>query len=109
MNGGGDYPIKAIAPRRTHVPRRLGASDDRGDGPKTPFLAGDGDLTAPVLGIRVEVYDETDSYVEQVVAITANRSIGFAAYYCAKEQYPGRTIVLRDSWGVISRWPARRH
>lgn len=61
------------------------------------------------LPYRVEVWDETGAYVEQVVALTANRSVGWAAYFATKEQFPSRCITFRDPYGELSRWGGKKH
>ena len=52
---------------------------------------------------RVELWDPTRTYVEQVLAVTAHGSIGYAAYYAAIKEYPDRYITLRHKGGVLSR------
>jgi hypothetical protein len=44
-----------------------------------------------------------------VVAVTASPAIGYAAFYAATREYPGRAITLRHDGRVISRWTARTH
>lgn len=75
-----------------------------------------GSATAPgsaqahaVLPYRVEVWDETGGFVEQVVAFTSTSSVGWAAYFAAKQAFPTRTITFRDQTGVLSRWDAKKH
>ena len=60
--------------------------------------------TAEDLPYRVELWDEAKRSVEQVLAVTANGSIGYAAYYAATRDYPQRYVTLRDKNGIISRW-----
>jgi hypothetical protein len=79
----------------------------------------DGDKTASALGgfphegedlpYRVEVWDETGAFVEQVVAVSLSPSIGYAAYYAATAEFPARAITLRHKAHVISRWIGRAH
>lgn len=61
------------------------------------------------LAYKVEVWDEAGKYVEQVVAVTANPAIGFAAYYAAAREFPGRDVTLRLKDRVLSRWAGRSH
>ena len=61
------------------------------------------------LPYKVEIWDESGQTVEQVLAVSANASIGFAAYYAAVREFPSRSITLRHKGGVISRWNARTH
>jgi hypothetical protein len=57
----------------------------------------------------VELWDESKTAVEQVLAITANGSIGYAAYYAAIREFPHRYITLRHKGGVVSRWNGPGH
>jgi hypothetical protein len=57
----------------------------------------------------VELWDHTKTSVEQVLAITANGSIGYAAYYAAIRDFPSRYITLRHKGGVVSRWNGPGH
>lgn len=52
--------------------------------------AGTGDLP-----YRVELWDDERKTVEQVLAVTAHGSIGYAAYYAAIKAFPDRVITLR--------------
>lgn len=61
------------------------------------------------LPYRVEIWDEKNTSVELVVAVTANASIGYAAYYAATREYPGRCITLRHKNSVLSRWNCSTH
>jgi hypothetical protein len=76
-------------------PYRMGS----GYGPKddsaqptdfTRAAAGGGDLP-----YRVELWDDERKAVEQVLAVTAHGSIGYAAYYAAIKEFPDRVITLR--------------
>lgn len=58
---------------------------------------------------KVEVWDEQGAAVEQVVAVSLSASIGYAAYYAATREFPGRIITLRHKGGVMSRWTGRAH
>lgn len=55
----------------------------------------------------VELWSAHDGALEQVVAVSASPSIGYAAYYAATREYPGRVIILRHLDRVISRWDAK--
>jgi len=61
------------------------------------------------LPYKVELWDEAKSYVEQVLAVTAHGSIGYAAYYAATREYPDRYITLRHRGDVVSRWNGPGH
>jgi len=55
------------------------------------------------LPYKVELWDAQRKSVDQVLAVTANASIGYAAYYAATREYPDRYITLRHKGGVVSR------
>jgi hypothetical protein len=61
------------------------------------------------LPYQVEIWNEEKSAVQQVVAITVNASIGYAAYYEATKEYPERYITLRYKNRVVARWNNPRH
>ena|SRR5579883_880771 len=61
------------------------------------------------LPYKVELWDTSRSTVEQVLAVTANGSIGYAAFYAATREYPDRYITLRQKNRVISRWNGPEH
>jgi hypothetical protein len=88
---------------------RLGpASDPEGDEPdETSF----GSIPAERedLPYRVELWDASRASVEQVLAVTANGSIGYAAYYAATREFPHRYITLRHKNRIVSRWNAPPH
>ena len=56
------------------------------------------------LPYRVEVWSEDFKNVEQTLAMTANGSIGYAAYYEATREYPERYVVLRHKNRIVARW-----
>jgi hypothetical protein len=61
------------------------------------------------LPYKVEVWDASGEFVEQVVAVSANPAVGFAAYYAAAREFPGRDVTLRHKDRVLSRWTGRSH
>src|ERR1700761_2303039 len=79
-------------------------SDDAED-PVPPKISRFDQPTAPRedLPYKVELWDETKASVEQVLAVTANGSIGFAAYYAATREYPQRYVTLRHKNSIVSR------
>jgi hypothetical protein len=80
------------------------------DDPKNPSSGpGSGRSTAPHddLPYRVELWSEDRSAVEQVLAVTANSSIGYAAYHAATREHPDRYVTLRHRNRVLSRWNAQ--
>ena len=61
------------------------------------------------LPYKVELWDGAKAAVEQVLAVTANGSIGYAAFYAATREYPDRYITLRHKNSIVSRWNGPRH
>jgi hypothetical protein len=61
------------------------------------------------LPYKVELWDESRTIVEQVLAVTANGSIGYAAYYAAAREYPDRYVTLRHKNNIISRSNPPQH
>jgi hypothetical protein len=78
-------------------------SDDAED--PSPKISRFDQPTAPRedLPYKVELWDETKGGVEQVLAVTANGSIGYAAYYAATREYPNRYVTLRHKNSIVSR------
>jgi hypothetical protein len=56
------------------------------------------------LPYKVELWDVGKHGVEQVLAVTANSSIGYAAYYAATRDYANRYVTLRHKGTVLIRW-----
>jgi hypothetical protein len=88
---------------------RLQPPGDREDGlprgaPSRPVPVDRDDLP-----YKVEIWNESGASVEQVVAVTANASIGYAAYYAATREYPDRHITLRHKNSVVARWSGPKH
>jgi hypothetical protein len=63
----------------------------------------------PDLAYTVELWDAAKASVEITLALTANGSIGFAAYYAATREFPDRYITLRHRDGIVSRWNGPGH
>jgi hypothetical protein len=61
------------------------------------------------LPYKVELWNESRTSVEQVLAVTANGSIGYAAYYAATREYPDRYVTLRHKNSVVSRSNPPQH
>src|SRR5262249_48612581 len=88
---------------------RLSPPGDREDGmprcaPPRPVPIDREDLP-----YKVEIWNEAGASVEQIVAVTANASIGYAAYYAATREYPDRHITLRHKNSVVARWSGPKH
>ena len=82
----------------------------RNDADDTPPDAGPDGSTAPRddLPYKVELWSEDRTSVQQVLAVTAHSSIGYAAYHAATREYPDRYVTLRHRNRVLSRWNAQR-
>ena len=61
------------------------------------------------LPYKVELWDETKMAVEQILAVTASGSIGYAAYYAATREFPHRYVTLRHKNRIVSRWNGPGH
>ena len=61
------------------------------------------------LPYKVELWNENKSAVEQVLAVTSNGSIGFAAYYAATREFPARYVTLSHKSKIVSRWNGPGH
>jgi len=88
---------------------RLGPPDHPVDRDGTPPHAGGFPDDREGLPYRVEVWDDAGAQVEQIVSVSVSASIGYAAFYAATREYPGRTITLRHQMRVLSQWAARTH
>ncbi|PLR21006.1 hypothetical protein SGCZBJ_21460 [Caulobacter zeae] len=87
---------------------KLSPTDDPFDRrSKTPPPQGRFPNGADDLPYSVELWSADKNLLEQVIAVSASPSIGYAAYYAATREYPGRVIVLRHLDRVISRWDAK--
>lgn len=88
---------------------RLSPIDGREDGGTTGSGSRGAAATREELPFKVELWNEAKTAVEIVLAVTANASIGYAAYYAATREYPQRYVTLRDKAGIISRWNGPSH
>jgi hypothetical protein len=104
-----DAPGSGSAPQLPGTLYRLGPVGDPEDG--DPGAAPFGRIPAERedLPYKVELWNEARTAVEQVLAVTANGSIGYAAYYAATREFPHRYITLRHKSRIVSRWNAPRH
>src|SRR3954464_6350917 len=55
------------------------------------------------LPYRVELWDAARQAVEIVLAVTANSSIGYAAYFAATREYPDRFVTLRHKNRTVAK------
>ncbi|MBV8192122.1 MAG: hypothetical protein JO339_33160 [Alphaproteobacteria bacterium] len=98
--------MPARAPRAAFVAPpalRLAAGDDD-DADRLDDLSRRRADERDELGYVVELWDEAGRAVEQVLAITVNSSIGFAAYFAATREHPNRYLTLRHKNAIVTRW-----
>ena len=87
------------------LPYRLSPGDDEHDGSgDDSSVVPHGTFPGEDLPYKVELWNESKTAIDQVLAVTANGSIGYAAYYAATREYPDRYITLRHKNGIVSRW-----
>ncbi|HWE98685.1 MAG TPA: hypothetical protein VG248_02710 [Caulobacteraceae bacterium] len=72
-----------------------------GKGWRDPF--GEAPSEGEDLPYRVELMDHAGEVAEQVAAVSVSPAIGYAAYYAAIREHPGRIVVLRYRGRVLSR------
>jgi hypothetical protein len=100
-------PTVGVGPSQT--PFRLGSGSDPGDGGGAEPFRKQAPEAGEDLPYKVELWDEQKKSVEQVLAVTASSSIGYAAYYAATREFPDRYITLRNKNDVVSRWNNPTH
>jgi hypothetical protein len=98
--------VPAVVPIPFHP---FAMAQGRNDPDETPPDAGSDRSTTPRddLPYRVELWNEDRTNVEQVLAVTAHSSIGYAAYHAATREYPDLYVTLRHRNRVLSRWNAQ--
>jgi hypothetical protein len=79
-----------------------------GNDPEDRSFRRGGDASRPSatpdeLPYLVELWDEDRKIVEQVLAVAAHGSVGYAAYYAALREYPDRYVTLRLRNRTIAR------
>jgi hypothetical protein len=105
-----DYSVRRqIGPAVLGLLYRLDPAGGRGNPEPDEPSSGPGKPESDDLPYRVELWDQAGASVEQVLAVTANGSIGFAAFYAATREFPDRYITLRHNNSIVSRWNAPRH
>jgi hypothetical protein len=100
-------PVQDPAQVRLPLGLSPSAESDDGNGAPTPDRGGVSERED--LPYRVELWNASKTSVEQVLAVTANVSIGYAAYYAATREHAERYITLRHKNGVVSRWNGPSH
>ena len=96
-------PIPGVSYRLTPAGR---PDEDDADGSSS---SGPGRIEREDLPFKVELWDAAKNSVERVLAVTANGSIGYAAFYAATREFPDRYITLRHKNSIVSRWNGPRH
>ena len=92
-----------IPPAISEIYRLNSAGDGEKAGSSKPRQAPD-PLQSEDLPYKVELWNEARTSVELILAVTANGSIGYAAYYAATREFSHRYITLRHKNSIISRW-----
>jgi hypothetical protein len=90
-------------------PYSLGSESNPEDGPHDQPRSNRQTAEREDLPYRVELWDEAKQSVELVLAVTANGSIGYAAYYAATREYPQRYVTLRHKNRTVARWNGPGH
>jgi hypothetical protein len=85
------------------------SGSDPDDGPRGAIPLDRGTAGREDLPYRVELWDDAKQSVEMVLAVTANGSIGYAAYYAATREYPQRYVTLRHKNTTVARWNGPEH
>ncbi len=86
------------------APQYLITSKGDGDDIAKPLPSGPVPTEPEELPYKIELWDMAKLSVEQVLAVTANGSIGYAAYYAATREFPERYITLRHRGKMLSSW-----
>jgi hypothetical protein len=85
------------------LPYRVASDTDPENGGLKPIPLGQGASPGEDLPFKIELWDQAKKAVEQVLAVTANGSIGYAAYFAATREYPDRYITLRHKNRTVAR------
>lgn len=88
---------------------RFGAGDDPQDPARRAPRSDRPTASHEDLPYKVELWNESRTSVEQVLAVTSNGSIGYAAYYAATREYPERYVTLRHKNNIVSRSNPPQH
>jgi hypothetical protein len=96
-------------PPQVRFPLAFSADAESDDGKSEPVLDHGGVSEREDLPYKVELWDATKTSVEQVLAVTANATIGYAAYYAATREHSERYITLRHKNSIVSRWNGPSH
>ncbi|HSC19129.1 MAG TPA: hypothetical protein VLC74_09460 [Rhizomicrobium sp.] len=94
------YSETQFLPGRPTKPRRAGGPDESSS--SNPRESED-------LPYKVELWNEGRTAIEQVLAIAANASIGYSAFYAAARDHFDRYITLRHKNTIVNRWNGPPH
>jgi hypothetical protein len=97
----------SVFPQSDH--QCLPAGRSRPPAPKPSNPASSGPRENEDLPYTVELWNEGRTAVEQVLAITANASIGYSAFYAAARDHFERYITLRHKNTIVNRWNGPSH
>jgi hypothetical protein len=98
------HSLTVVRPGRLAGYHRLASGSDADDpSPKVSRFGDDHPAGGEDLPFKVELWNEARTSVEQVLAVTASGSIGYAAYYAAAREYPDRYVTLRHKNSIVSR------
>jgi hypothetical protein len=86
------------------VSHRLMPPDEPSDGQPGAPPQGSYPAQFEDLPYKVELWNQAKTRVEQVLAVTASGSIGYAAYHAAAKEFPDRYITLRHKDNIVNRW-----
>jgi hypothetical protein len=101
--------LTADAPSLRLQSLRFSPAGDPDDDARGKPGVGRGAVEREDLPYKVELWDLSRTHVELVLAITANGSIGYAAYYAATREHPDRYVTLRHKNRIVSRWNEAKH
>jgi hypothetical protein len=87
----------------------LPASRSRSQPKRSSKSGSSGPLENEDLPYKVELWNPERTAVEQVLAITANASIGYSAFYAAARDHFDRYITLRHKNTIVNRWNGPPH
>src|SRR4051812_30781368 len=88
-------PIERPFTDRVPYPLCMAPGDDAEHGRRSSRPFDRAEPESEDLPYRVELWDQAKRAVEQVLAVTVNGSIGYAAYYAAAREFPDRYLPLR--------------
>ena len=91
------------------VARLMAADDGDSRSGKKGGRSGPASGEGEDLPYRVELWNDSKTAVEQVLAVTASASIGHAAFYAAAREFAERYVTLRHKQMIINRWNTPSH